>query len=276
MEVLGIKYGTVSSIAIIALLYMPGPAISAIIVQKFIFKEQLQLIGLTLKNISLRDLLFVPVIYLAFIVITLFIIFIAGNLLHIHGFGEISFASEDVSHNIQLLVNRLGKTVPAIKIQHAEILLVVSVLSGIFSGASINMIFALGEELGWRGLLLTELKGTGFIKSNFVIGTIWGAWHFPIILMGHNYPNYPYLGCLMMLLFCISLSFVFSMITMRSKTVFAAAALHGMINAGAPVTLLCVTGGNELIGSIVGLSGVLAALITSTLYYIPGKRIATL
>jgi len=38
-----------------------------------------------------------------------------------------------------------------------------------------NSLVALGEEIGWRGYLLSQLKSFGIIKSALTIGVIWGV-----------------------------------------------------------------------------------------------------
>lgn len=49
-----------------------------------------------------------------------------------------------------------------------------------------NMIFALGEELGWRGFLVPELnKITSFGKTALFSGLLWAGWHLPAILSGN-------------------------------------------------------------------------------------------
>jgi len=69
-------------------------------------------------------------------------------------------------------------------------------LNRIFSNKLIYMfgfafIFALGEELGWRGYLQSQLSKTG-VKYSFVwIGVIWGLWHMPLILFS-NYTSSDY------------------------------------------------------------------------------------
>ena len=73
-------------------------------------------------------------------------------------------------------------------------LLFLSIGQVLMAGPTINAIVALGEELGWRGLLMHELKSLGFWRSSFAIGFFWGLWHLPMIVNGYNYPGYPILG----------------------------------------------------------------------------------
>ncbi len=53
----------------------------------------------------------------------------------------------------------------------------------------LNMLAALGEEVGWRGALYPRLKARfGVGKGRLLGGLIWGVWHWPImILAGYNY-----------------------------------------------------------------------------------------
>ena len=71
-------------------------------------------------------------------------------------------------------------------------------VQALIAGTTVNAILAFGEELGWRGFLLKELSAMGFWKSSALIGLIWGLWHTPLILMGHNYPQHPQIGVAMM------------------------------------------------------------------------------
>ncbi|SDT14425.1 CPBP family intramembrane glutamic endopeptidase [Actinoplanes derwentensis] len=48
--------------------------------------------------------------------------------------------------------------------------------------AVINLIPALGEELGWRGWLFPRLMPLGAIPAILISGVIWGVWHAPLIL----------------------------------------------------------------------------------------------
>ena len=73
-----------------------------------------------------------------------------------------------------------------------------------------NMLFALGEELGWRGFLLSKLLPLGEWKAIIISNVIWGLWHAPAIIQGHNYPGYPVLGVFMMVAFTVLLGIILS------------------------------------------------------------------
>lgn len=260
MYLFRVEYGSITSIIILAVFYMLIPAIAVIIVQKFIYKHPLGEYGFTFKNISVKHLLLTPVFYLAFVFLATGIVFLFGNILHIDGFGVLTFLQENINANIEKIIN--GRTdITKLNIPAPEILFFLCVFGGIFSGLTMNLLFTFGEEFGWRGLLLKETQYMGFWKSNFLIGFIWGIWHAPIILMGHNYPGYPIAGVGMMILFCISLSFLQAYLRLRSKTILAPSAFHGMLNAGAPAVLICMINYNPLIGSIAGAAGILSAII---------------
>ena len=86
---------------------------------------------------------------------------------------------------------------------HPALLLVPQSLA---AGATVNALFAFGEEIGWRGLLHRELRGLGFWKMSAVIGVLWGFWHAPIILLGHNYPEHSVAGVFLFVVICVLLS----------------------------------------------------------------------
>ena len=54
-------------------------------------------------------------------------------------------------------------------------------LSAAVAGWSINGLFALGEEYGWRGLLWEAWRPYGIVRANLAIGLVWGLWHAPLI-----------------------------------------------------------------------------------------------
>ena len=121
---------------------------------------------------------------------------------------------------------------------------VVSLLLGVLVyGPVINLFFAIGEEIGWRGFLYPALRQRmSTLPACLLVGAIWGLWHTPINLMGHNYgtsyPGFPWLGILGMCLFTTSAGTFLAWLSERSGSLWPAALAHGTINAAAQVALL--------------------------------------
>jgi len=142
-----------------------------------------------------------------------------------------------------------------------------SIISALVAGITVNAIAGFGEELGWRGLMLREWEGLGFWKCSFLIGFIWGIWHAPLILQGHNYPQHPILGVFLMVIWCMLLSPIFTLITLKSNSVIAASIMHGTINDSAGLSIMLIQGGNELVTGITGFAGMFVlAVINSILF----------
>jgi len=134
-------------------------------------------------------------------------------------------------------------------------LFAISIASGLLAGASVNAVFGFGEEVAWRGFLPRVLGDCGFWKKSLIIGTIWGVWHFPIILMGLNYPSHPVLGVFMMIACCLALTPILLFIRERSLSVIPAAIAHGTLNATAGLSLAYLAGYNDLLCGCCGLVG---------------------
>lgn len=116
----------------------------------------------------------------------------------------------------------------------------------------INVLFTLGEEIGWRGFLLPRLLPLGRWPAILVSGAIWGLWHAPAIVKGLNYPGYPALGIPMMVVFCILLGAFMAWLYLETKSSWAPALAHGSINAwGAFPVIVLLPGFNLLLGGFV-------------------------
>ena len=136
-----------------------------------------------------------------------------------------------------------------------ELPLLMMVAQSLAAAVTINMLAALGEELGWRGYLHEQLISRGFWKCSFITGTIWGLWHAPLILQGHNYPAFPILGVLFMTVWCILLSPLFTLIREKSGSVIAASIAHGSLNASIGISIIYINGGHILWNGFHHLSG---------------------
>lgn len=59
----------------------------------------------------------------------------------------------------------------------------ISLLTAAVPGLLIGILLALGEEIGWRGVLVPNLsKFTTFTLTALISGVIWGLWHYPLIV----------------------------------------------------------------------------------------------
>ena len=131
----------------------------------------------------------------------------------------------------------------------------------------INMFFALGEEIGWRGFLFPALSQRfSYVKAHLLVGLIWGIWHTPINMMGHNYglnyPGYPWAGIIAMCIFTFSTGVFLSWLTEKSQSIWPAALAHGSINAAAGIPFLFNAAGagssNQIFGP--GISALIAGV----------------
>jgi membrane protease YdiL (CAAX protease family) len=118
------------------------------------------------------------------------------------------------------------------------------VVTALSIGMLFNSALALGEEIGWRGFLFSELeKRMPRLAAFMLIGVIWGLWHAPIIaLFGHNYGlehfGAPWVGIALMCLPCFAFSAVLSWLVEKSGSIWPAALGHGALNAMAGLPLL--------------------------------------
>ena len=141
----------------------------------------------------------------------------------------------------------------------------VTLLSGMVAGVTINALFAFGEEIGWRGYLLKQFEGKNFLTTSIIIGIIWGLWHAPLILLGHNYPQHPQWGVLMMVVMSIPLSFIIQYFRVKSGSVIVAAVMHGTFNAlaGMAYIFIDMNKWNDLIDASCGLTGICSLLVVA-------------
>ena len=156
----------------------------------------------------------------------------------------------------------------------AIVMMGITLISGLTMGVSVNAIAAFGEEYGWRNYLVGALRGKKFWAAALFIGVVWGIWHFPLILMGHNYPNEPQWGVLLMVVFCVLLGIIELYFVLKAKSMIVAAIMHGTINAVAGMTIYFTLGGNDFLNGMVGLAGFITMGVTILCLWIYDKYIA--
>lgn len=146
-----------------------------------------------------------------------------------------------------------------------EVLLIGQLINVVLASWFINLLPALGEEIGWRGWLTPQLLPLGVLPTIVITGLIWGLWHTPLMLLGHNYPHLPgWLAVVFMIIFCTLIGGVLTWLTIRTNSVWPAALGHSTINATAGLPLLFSADGTYD-PAHVGIAGTTGWIITAIL-----------
>ena len=140
---------------------------------------------------------------------------------------------------------------------------------GVFA-SSVN---ALGEEIGWRGLLVPQLaKLTSFTKTSLISGVIWAVWHYPLVLFGgyrgDETPAWYQLLCFTVMV--IGISFAFSWLPLKSGSLWTAVFIHANHNLyiqGLFDPLTVDTGITEFIIGEFGMALAVASLIVAFMFW---------
>ncbi len=199
------------------------PGLAAIIVTRFIEKKPLSV--LNLRRLG-------PPKYYLWAWLGPILITVAGLLITwLTGIGKLDLEFKVIRQSLELAQNT--------QLQPA-LLLTLQIASALTLAPVFNTLFAIGEELGWRGYLLVKLEPLGQLRAIVLSGVIWGIWHAPAIIQGHNYPGRPILGVLFMIVFCVLFGTFLSWLYFRSRSPWTAAFAHGSLNAvaGFPIILM--------------------------------------
>ncbi len=203
--------------------------------------------------------------YLALaVVVPVALVFLAlpiGALFGVYSMDLVNFSGFQATLDEQLAAEGVGNLELPIPVA----VLVLLQLASIPLGAFLNLIPALGEELGWRGWLLPKLLRLGTVPALLISGVIWGLWHAPLILLGYNYVDAPgWLALTMMTGMCVLVGAVFAWLRIRSESVWPAALAHGAFNAAAGSYLLFAAAGERVDttqATILGWTGWIVPLI---------------
>ena len=247
--VLGGKWGTTPSVLVVVA-YMFMPMIAAIVVQKGIFNQPLkEPLGISFRPNRWFAVawLLPPVLAFAALGVSLLL---PGTAYSPEMEGLFERFRSALTPEEMAEMQRQAAELPVHPIW-------LTLAQGMVAGITLNAVAGFGEELGWRGLLQRELRHLGFWKSSALIGLVWGVWHAPLILQGHNYPQHPVAGVGLMIAWCVLLAPLVSYVRLRARSVIAAAVFHGTVNGTAGVALIVVKGGSDLTIGLMGLAGLI-------------------
>lgn len=187
---------------------------------------------------------------------------------------ELQYNSEQLINQYQVPEEQQEMVRESLAKLPAWMMVVSTIFSGLIAGITINAIAAFGEEYGWRNYLVGALREVRFWKAALFIGFVWGIWHFPLILMGHNYPNEPRWGVLLMVVMCVLLGTIELYFVLKSKSMVVAAIMHGTINAVSGMTIYFTLGGNDFLNGMAGLAGFIVMAATILCIWVYDKHIS--
>lgn len=158
-------------------------------------------------------------------------------------------------------------------------ILLIQCVQAFFLSPLLNFVTCFGEEWGWRGYLLPKVsKHFSTIPTLLITGIIWGLWHAPLTIIGHNYglgyPGFPFTGIAMMCVFCIVMGIFLSYVSLKTKSCVPAILGHGAVNGiGAIGIYFTADGGNPFVGPApTGIVGMIPFMIAAIFMVIHLKR----
>lgn len=125
---------------------------------------------------------------------------------------------------------------------------------------------AFGEEWGWRGYMMPKLlKLMPKWAAVLLGGVIWGLWHAPLTIAGHNfgidYTGYPWTGIMQMCLMCVLMNAFLTLLTEKTKSIYPASFCH-MVNNNMGASVLIMIAGSEALNNAVDTNGISLFLTT--------------
>lgn len=122
------------------------------------------------------------------------------------------------------------------------------------------MATVLGEEIGWRGFFIYELrKVLSFTSVSLFSGFIWALWHWPILLY---YSKNITLEFVTFFIFVISMSFIMTYYTFKSKSLWPAVIFHSVSNVYVQKIFPPLTTKIEETEHWIGENGIMFAIVT--------------
>jgi uncharacterized protein len=113
-----------------------------------------------------------------------------------------------------------------------DVLGVVETLLAITPGIVVGILPALGEEIGWRGLLVPQLaRLTSFTRTALLSGVIQAVWHWPFVLFAGFSSPAPWWFALTVLTITVTLAaFPAAWLRLRSGSVWPVVLAHASFN----------------------------------------------
>jgi len=190
---------------------MLSPALASFITLK-IRKRPLSSLPWHLKELKyLKRAYITPILYVS----------IAYTFIWLFGFGNLINTERILQWSLELGIDSSNQT----------IVMVVMVFLLLTVGVIKNMGSTLGEEIGWRGFLIFELRKVMPFKALAIVsGIIWAIWHFPLIHLIYGRGEHLLLHMSAFTIMIIGISVILAYYTFKSNSLWPAALYHSVHN----------------------------------------------
>lgn len=190
---------------------MLSPALASFITLKII-RRPISSLPWKLEGLKYLKLAYLtPILYVS----------IAYVLIWLLGFGELIN-----SERISLWGTELG-----IDESNQPVLITTMIFLLLTVGVVKNLGSTLGEEIGWRGFFIFELrKVMSFNSLAIVSGVIWAVWHYPIINLMYGQGDNLLLHMGSFTIMIIGISVILAYYTFKSNSLWPAALYHSVHN----------------------------------------------
>jgi membrane protease YdiL (CAAX protease family) len=121
---------------------------------------------------------------------------------------------------------------------------ITSILGTLTGGVLLAALLTLGEEIGWRGLLVPQLARINpFLRTALISGIIWGIWHIPLVISGGYSSGAPtWWAILCFMVHITGMSFAFAWLRLGSGSIWPAVLMHAVHNTFIQSVLDVITG----------------------------------
>jgi membrane protease YdiL (CAAX protease family) len=256
-----------------AVLYMPLPLVAGLVTERVARRRPLiahEWRALRTKFFRTfgQNALVAVLLVLAIVAMGFLVAWLAGTT-GLPGAGHLVVSDADLRERMMQISPAVTAATP---IPPIWVLIAATGVQGVVAGLTINTLFAFGEEYGWRGVLADELRPLGLVRATALTGVLWGLWHAPIIVLGHNYGAEWGWGIPMMVTWTVPLAFLLTWTRERTGSVLAPSMLHGLYNAMIGIFTLLIVGGGVLVALPVGiLAGVMLTIIALVVWRLPKR-----
>jgi membrane protease YdiL (CAAX protease family) len=141
------------------------------------------------------------------------------------------------------------------------------------------MVSVVGEEIGWRGVLVPQLARINtFARTSLIAGIIWGIWHIPLIITGDYSSGAPtWFAITVFMVLVVGMNFAFSWVRLASGSIWTAVVMHAVHNSFIQSGLDKITvdtGSTEYFTTEFGAALAVMGIIVAVIFWRLGRNLA--